>query len=455
MTVRPPIPEDVKRRVRQRNGFGCCICGSQPFQYEHIEPWAEVQHHDEPNLTLLCLPHHDAVTGRNPRMSKTTVKRHAANPLNSRKKYTTASRLFFPQEGQYTVKIGNDEFEYITTEGYEYSIISIDGINVISFRRESDAILLNANFYDCERNLIAIIRDGEFESSVDVWDWELVGQRLLVRSALRSIELDVQLNPSLFSINRAHLFGPMGTRVTIERDSALGQSSDSALIGRHFRNQCAHFSPFGVSFDPLNKDGFVSSAHAMMIAEKLFEFVKADPTQTSINYLLRTLNKVLTTAALADQVEIYYFSILVYSFLIKHISTIEQVTQPRVYFNLGHSVIQFHRLCGHKTTKGAQKFLEKALSFSEDIYGGGYRATAKYMTAICLLESYYKHNSMHDVQRARDLAQQVVVHYGQMLESREYEQDFGFHRAAVYLLDLCDRPRLNWKEASSGIAFNL
>lgn len=32
------IPEAVKRQVRQRDGFGCIICGSAIIEYEHFEP---------------------------------------------------------------------------------------------------------------------------------------------------------------------------------------------------------------------------------------------------------------------------------------------------------------------------------------------------------------------------------------------------------------------------------
>jgi hypothetical protein len=55
---RSRIPNDIKRRVRQRCGFGCVVCGLPLYEYDHLVPWSEVKTHEADNLVLLCDRHH-------------------------------------------------------------------------------------------------------------------------------------------------------------------------------------------------------------------------------------------------------------------------------------------------------------------------------------------------------------------------------------------------------------
>ena len=56
-SVRPPIPESMKREVRQRCGFGCVICGMPLYTYEHMLGYVNVDRHVAEELTLLCYQH--------------------------------------------------------------------------------------------------------------------------------------------------------------------------------------------------------------------------------------------------------------------------------------------------------------------------------------------------------------------------------------------------------------
>ena len=63
--LRRKIPEDIKRRVRQRCGFGCVICGSSVYEYEHVSPtYVEAQRHDPDCIATLCASCHSKVTRR-------------------------------------------------------------------------------------------------------------------------------------------------------------------------------------------------------------------------------------------------------------------------------------------------------------------------------------------------------------------------------------------------------
>lgn len=58
---RPPIPEDRLLRVLHKNRRTCCICRdpNKPVIVHHISEWALSRSHDESNLGVLCLEHHD------------------------------------------------------------------------------------------------------------------------------------------------------------------------------------------------------------------------------------------------------------------------------------------------------------------------------------------------------------------------------------------------------------
>lgn len=73
------IPEAVKREVRQRCGFGCVVCGSAFYQYEHLNPpFADARQHNADGIVLLCGGCHDRKTRR--LLSSATVRKHAEDP---------------------------------------------------------------------------------------------------------------------------------------------------------------------------------------------------------------------------------------------------------------------------------------------------------------------------------------------------------------------------------------
>jgi 5-methylcytosine-specific restriction endonuclease McrA len=80
MTDRPPIPSKIKREVRQRCGFGCVICGSPIYEYEHMVEWCKTHHHRADELTLLCSQHHAEKTKR--LLPEEKVKAANNNPYN-------------------------------------------------------------------------------------------------------------------------------------------------------------------------------------------------------------------------------------------------------------------------------------------------------------------------------------------------------------------------------------
>lgn len=53
------IPEQIKRQVRQRCGFGCVICGGIPIHYHHFDPpFKNAKKHNSDGIITLCPTHH-------------------------------------------------------------------------------------------------------------------------------------------------------------------------------------------------------------------------------------------------------------------------------------------------------------------------------------------------------------------------------------------------------------
>ena len=53
------VPAPIKREVRQRCGFGCVVCGSAVYDYEHFDPeFKDAHEHSAAGIALLCPTDH-------------------------------------------------------------------------------------------------------------------------------------------------------------------------------------------------------------------------------------------------------------------------------------------------------------------------------------------------------------------------------------------------------------
>ena len=53
------IPSEIKREVRKRCGFGCVVCGSAIYEYEHFDPeFKDAKEHIADGIALLCPTDH-------------------------------------------------------------------------------------------------------------------------------------------------------------------------------------------------------------------------------------------------------------------------------------------------------------------------------------------------------------------------------------------------------------
>lgn len=199
---RPPILSEMKRQIRQRCHFGCVMCGSPVFDYEHMTGYV-VTGHVADDITLLCPMHHREKTAG--RLPTSLVRKADAFPYNSPREYGARHPTYFDAE-TLRVELGNVHFTAALHEGKKIAAIVVDDEPVVSVRREDDTLLISAILRDEDNNILVSIKDGELVHTVKHWDVEFVGKTLTIRRALWKPSLVIRFEPDRFVIERASIW---------------------------------------------------------------------------------------------------------------------------------------------------------------------------------------------------------------------------------------------------------
>jgi trigger factor len=194
---RPPIPDPIKREVRQRCSFGCVICGLPLYEYHHIVPYAECPEHKADNLTLLCDKHHREYESKLLPHEKLIEANNA--PLNR------IAGISFPYGLHYggkhrvcTAVVGGNQFEGVIAPNGSVVLvpIAVDDIDLIAFEVDSDGeLFVHMTFFDENNEPLLVVRKNELVYSTDQWDIEFVGQVLTLRERAREISLKLRFQP--------------------------------------------------------------------------------------------------------------------------------------------------------------------------------------------------------------------------------------------------------------------
>jgi hypothetical protein len=197
-SARPPIPEDIKRRVRQRCGFACVICRSPIYDYDHIVDYAIVKAHTFENLVLLCTRCH-----RKKRKGLVTIDVIRAALVNGNRRDFTESDVIYADfrkaviGANIVMNFGGDLFD-------------IKGFGKASFRRSENRLLLSAELQDHDGAIALRIIDNEYAISTKVWDASFVGNVLELKGADRRafarVTFDAESKTMVFH-GRARVFG--------------------------------------------------------------------------------------------------------------------------------------------------------------------------------------------------------------------------------------------------------
>lgn len=202
MSSRPAIPEDIKREVRKRCGFGCVICGNPIVEYEHIKEYSKVRIHKEDNLTLLCSNHHSQVTKGI--ISKKIVREYNKKPYNKTKPFTKKLDLFLADD-DISFVISTTTFIYENfINGSEFVVLEIFGRKVIYFEKEKGILFFNCIFFNRDGMPIFIVYKNELVFSTNNWDVTIIGRKLVIREGSRKIILEIILGEKI-KINKLNI----------------------------------------------------------------------------------------------------------------------------------------------------------------------------------------------------------------------------------------------------------
>lgn len=183
------IPEDVKRTVRQRCGFGCVICAGAIVEYEHVDPeFARAHQHHPDRIALLCPSCHARKT-RN-FLSRRRVIEAMRDPA-AKKAGFAFSDLESTQQHPYVVFAGLT-LRNCTTP------VEIHGLPVLrveAAEAHGAPYRLSASFFDTKGVPSLFIRKNEWQVLANTWDVEATGGVIVVRSAPGEIALRLRLDP--------------------------------------------------------------------------------------------------------------------------------------------------------------------------------------------------------------------------------------------------------------------
>ena len=183
------IPEDIRRRVRQECGFGCVICGLAIAQYEHIDPsFADATVHDPENIALLCGSCHDRVTRGV--WSKEKVLKARITPKIFVQGY---ARDAFDFKAPFDLFVGDNRFTDVRCV-----VRKSTGDEWFSIEAPEDAEApprLSAKFFAPNGHLGLEIYQNEWWCSTGVWDLQISGSIIEVRTEPSKVMLRLKARP--------------------------------------------------------------------------------------------------------------------------------------------------------------------------------------------------------------------------------------------------------------------
>ena len=182
------IPAAIKRAVRQRDGFGCVVCGSAIIDYEHFDPeFKDAQEHTVDGIILLCPNHHRA---KGSFISRQTI----ANAIKS-----PACRKNGFARGPFDV--GNDFPEIVlgTFIGRNVPVLiralGEDVFSILPPEEPGGPFRLSALLRDSEGQITFKIVENEWQIPDDAWDAVVDNKRITIRRNSGEIALVLRPEP--------------------------------------------------------------------------------------------------------------------------------------------------------------------------------------------------------------------------------------------------------------------
>lgn len=217
METRPAIPEPIAREVRQQCYFGCVICGSPFFDYDHIEEYSVVKEHAVDNLALLCPTHHAQKTRKS--LDPELLKERRKNPFNKDKAETSGFKL--EPNKQISVIVGsNTASATLSDQRPIHYILWVDGYNFFALHFESGYLTFSLVLTDRQGKEILSVERGVMSVGTENWDYTYEGGNVVIRKAKGDIILKMFLSNYKVEVSKGFFRAHWGTGFDVE-DGAL------------------------------------------------------------------------------------------------------------------------------------------------------------------------------------------------------------------------------------------
>lgn len=167
------------------------VCGIPIVEYDHMEPFADVQVHEEENLTCLCPLHHREKT--NGTLPIENVRRSNSKPYNIGRGITAPYGLHF-NAGPIEFQLGNVIFRTSAESGV-FVPIMVDDLALLGFQEIDDEFGLWASDFDEYNYPTLQIEHNILRVGLNSWDATFISNRLIVRSGPGQVKLAVQFEP--------------------------------------------------------------------------------------------------------------------------------------------------------------------------------------------------------------------------------------------------------------------
>jgi hypothetical protein len=182
------IPEDIKRKVRQKCGYGCVVCGTAIIEYEHVDPeFSDAKEHDPNKIVLLCSQCHAKVTRKF--LSKEAVKLASKKPASIKCNYASEMFQLLAATPKFTIGGASITNTPIPLEVKGYPVIQVKPAE------EGGApARFSATFFNSRGELSLQIIDNEWRVNSGNWDFEAIGGSLVIRDNHRNISLKLSVS---------------------------------------------------------------------------------------------------------------------------------------------------------------------------------------------------------------------------------------------------------------------
>jgi len=187
--TRPP-PDNVKRLVRRRCGFGCVLCGNAIITYEHFDPpFKDAKSHNTEGITLLCGGHQiESMKGL---LSKGRIAKADADPCCRRQGH---AQSVFDLGGQQppTLVLGTTKVRAIG------DVLRINGSSVVQVHApeaRANVWRLSATFPAEDGKVLCRIVENELQVNSANVDVVQEARRFTILDRERSVVLGMELEP--------------------------------------------------------------------------------------------------------------------------------------------------------------------------------------------------------------------------------------------------------------------